>query len=433
MLDSDIPVCVTDHRSAARYHPCASVSGYWRFLREERALLLFGFSLTFLSSVGQTFLISLFVPGFLRDFGLSEAGFGILYAGATLTSALLLPWVGQWMDRTSLHHFTWGVVVLLAGAAWLVAAAWHVIVLALALTGVRLAGQGLSSQTAATTMARYYHAARGRALSVSSLGYPLGEGILPLLLVGSIALIGDRMTWVALGGAALLFGPFLVRLLRRSGVALDPRVAAAPPPGTETPVTRAWRRKDVLRDSRFWLVLPLKLLPPFWITGLFLYQTTIAGLKGWSLALMASAFLAFAVTRVATTVAAGGAVDRFTARRLLPVSVLPLALAMGLLWLGGGPWIAYLFMALLGVTMGLSGAVHPAFWAELYGTRHLGAIQSLQTSLMVLSTAASPVVVGLVLDRGADLDGLLLAGVVSVVAGAMLALPVAGRAAVAEH
>ena len=400
---------------------------YWRFIRQERTLLLFGLSLTFLSSVGQTFLVSLFVPGFLREFAFSEAEFGVLYAVATLTSALLLPWFGQWLDRTSLHHFTWGVVMLLAGSAFLIAAARHVAVLALALTGLRLAGQGLSSHTALTTMARHYHAARGRALSVSSLGFPLGEGVLPLLLVGSIGFLGGRATWVVIGAAVLLFGPFLVRLLQRSGVELDPRVAAHPAPAAPAagnPDAPAWGRREVLRDPRFWLVLPLKLLPPFWITGLFLYQTTIAGLRGWSLPLMASAFLAFALTRVGVTVAAGPAVDWFSARRLLPVTVLPLGFAMGLLWLGGGVWVAYAFMTLLGATLGLSGAVHTAFWAELYGTRHLGAIQSMQTALMVLSTAASPVVVGLVLERGAGLDGLLAAGVVSVVVGALLALRV---------
>lgn len=405
-------------------------TGFWRFLREERALLLFGVSLTFLSSVGQTFLVSLFVPAFLRDFGLSEAGFGALYAGATLMSALLLPWIGHWMDRTALHRFTWGVVVLLASAAWLLAAAWNVVVLGIALTGVRLAGQGLSSQTAATTMARYYHAARGRALGVSSLGYPLGEGALPLLLVGSIALIGSRLTWVALGAAVLLAGPLLVRLLRRSGVDLDPRRAAAraeATPGGEVP---AWRRRDVLRDPRFWLVLPVKLLPPFWLTGLFLYQTTIAARKGWSVALMASAFLAFALARVVTTLPAGWLVDRYTARRLVPITVLPLGLAMALLGPAGAPWVPWAFMALLGASVGLSGAVHAAFWAELYGTRHLGAIQSLQMSLMVLSTAASPVLVGVVLERTVTLDALLVAGVGSVILAALLAGPVAWRPAV---
>lgn len=112
------------------------------------------------------------------------------------------------------------------------------------------------------------------------------------------------------------------------------------------------------------------------------------------------------------------------ASRLLPATLVPLASGIALLWLVDGAWAAYAFMTLLGVTMGMSGAVHAALWAELYGTRHLGAIQAMLGSLMVASTAASPAVVGLVLETGRGLDGLLLAGIVSVVVGAMLALRV---------
>lgn len=407
---------------------------YWRFFRREFPLLAYGLSLTFLSSVGQTFLVSLFVPFFLRDFALSEAGFGVLYSAATLTSALLLPWIGQWMDRTSLHHYTLAVVALLGLSAFLVAAAWHVVVLGVALVGIRLAGQGLSSHTALTTMARYYEAARGKALSISNLGFPLGEGILPLLLAGGIGWVGWRASWIGLGVAALLFAPLLVRLLRRSGVELDPRkVPKAGGRGAPdaTDASRSvsgpdgdWRRREVLRDSRFWFALPAALLPAFWITGLFLYQTSIAELRGWSLALMASAFLAFALTRVLFTLVAGAGIDRLSARQLLPLTVVPMGAGIGLLWIGDAPWVAYGFMALLGVTMGMSGAVQTALWAELYGTRYLGAIKSMLASLMVVSTAASPAIVGFVLERGRGLEGLLLGGVVSVAAGAVLALGV---------
>lgn len=196
--------------------------GYWRFFRREIPLLTYGLSLTFLSSVGQTFLISLFVPFFLLDFALSEGGFGLLYSGATLAGGLLLPFIGARLDRTHLGRFTLGVVALLAISALLMAAAWHLVVLGLALVGVRLAGQGLSSHTALTAMARYYEEARGRALSIANLGFPLGEGILPLLLTAVIAYSGWRMTWVVLGASTLLFGPFLVRLLRGSGIELRP-------------------------------------------------------------------------------------------------------------------------------------------------------------------------------------------------------------------
>jgi len=185
-----------------------------------------------------------------------------------------------------------------------------------------------------------------------------------------------------------------------------------------------WRRRDVLGDVRFWSVLPAVLLPPFWATGLFLYQTSIAEMKGWSVGLMASAFVAFALTRVLFALLVGGGVDRLSARRLFPFCVLPLGIAMVLLLSFGGVWVPYLFMSLLGVTMGAGGSLRTALWAELYGVRHLGAIRSMMASLSVLSTAAAPALVGFALEDAGRLDALLVTGVGSVVMATLLALKV---------
>jgi len=425
---------------------------YWRLLRQQSSLLTYGVALTFMSSVGQTFLVSLFVPYFIASFALSEGGFGLLYSGATLGSAFLLPWIGRRMDRDHLHHFTLGVVGLLAASAFLMAGAWHVSVLAVALLGVRLGGQGLSSHTAMTAMARYFEAGRGRALSISSLGFPLGEGVLPLLLTLVIGWWGWRAAWVVLGVAVIAFGPLLVNLLLRSGIELHPGRAAAGARAREEAEEAGARRADeeaeiaglpvtprrpppthtpaeVLKDSRFWLVLPAVILPAFWGTGFILYQTAIAGTKGWSAPLMASAFVGLAVARIVFTLGVGGAIDRFTARRLFPLTVLPMAAGIALLGLLGSWWVAYAFMALLGVTLGLSGALETALWAELYGTRHLGAIKSMLTSVIVVSTALSPPLVGFVVEVG-GLGELLAVAVATSVLGSLMAMRLwVGRAA----
>ena len=412
------------------------MSDYWRFFRGETSLLTYGLSLTFFSSFGQTFLISLFVPHFLLDFSLTTGEFGTFYAGATLGSALLLPWAGKWLDRARLNRFSLAVVVLMALSAFLLSVSWHLAVFCLALLGLRLAGQGLSSHTALTAMARYYRERRGTALSISSLGFPLGEAVLPLLTAGSIALLGWRQSWGLVGVASLvLFAPLLTVTLARAGVELDPR-KLEPDQSSKADESQgsafreahwdkgAWDRGDVLRDTRFWFALPAVLLPPFWATGLILYQASIAELKGWSIALMASAFVAFALARVVFSLAAGGTIDRFSARQLFPFCTLPMGAGMLLLLAFGGPWVAFAFMACLGITMGLSGTVKSALWAELYGVRHLGSIKAMMASVVVVSTAASPALVGFVLGIGGGLDGLLLGGTVSVLVGAGLALKV---------
>ena len=59
-----------------------------------------------------------------------------------------------------------------------------------------------------------------------------------------------------------------------------------------------------------------------------------------------------------------------------------------------------LIMILIGITHGAASSVHASLMAELFGTRHLGAVRALGHALMVGASAAGPGIVGLLLDRG---------------------------------
>lgn len=409
-------------------------------LRGTLSLLAFGLALTFFSSFGQTFLISLFVPAFTGAFELSQGGFGALYSVATLLSAAVLPWAGARIDRMRLTRFSLAVILLMAVSAGILAMAWSVWVLFAGIVGIRLAGQGLSSHAAATTMARYYGAVRGKALAVSGLGFALGEALLPLAASAALLSVGWRGSWATVGLLAVaVFAPSVVLLLRRSGVELDPRRLEDPggsrgegpvptlagPGGTLSgaaadAVPRHWTRAEVLRDPRFAGVLPVFLLSPFWITGLFLYQLAVGESRGWGVGVLASAFLAYAAARVITALLSGGLVDRYSAIRLFPLTVVPMGAGIGLLLVSPAVPVAFLYMTLLGVSVGMSATVKPALWAELYGTRHLGAIKSMLSTMMVVGTAGSPILVGALLDRGIPLDTLFTVAALTCFGGAGL-------------
>lgn len=444
---------------------------YWRFVRKAPALVAFGAALTLFSSFGQTFLVSLFVPALQAEFGFSEARFGVLYSLATLASGLLLPLAGRGIDRWPLHQVTAGVIGLMVVSALALAAAWQLWVLGVALVGIRLAGQGLAGHTALTAMARYFPRSRGKALSLASLGFPAGEAVLPLATTALIGAMGWRSTWLVIAGTSLVvFLPLSLGLLRSSGAEMDPtrlaeaeggangeppseleaasdveaasEVGARPEPGARgvadgpdpapsagsepgrTRSIRSWTRREVLRDGRFQLALPAALLPPFWSTGLILYQAAIARERGWSLTLMATAFVAYALARVLSSLLVGGAIDRMSARRLFPWAGLPMGVGVAILAWSPGVWPAFAFMGCLGLTVGLSGTLKSALWAELYGARHLGAIKGLMASFMVFSTAAAPAIVGYVLAQEGGLELLLLAAMGSVLVATVLACAV---------
>lgn len=342
--------------------------------------------LTLFSSFGQTFLISIFVPQFLEYFGLNTAQFGTLYAAATLTSAASLPWFGRLLDCVSLRRFSLSVGLSLALACLALALAPNAAALFGALLGLRLTGQGLLSLTASTTMARVFVSGRGRALSLSGLGYPLGEGLLPLGVVLLVQGVGWRLSWGILGGAvALVLLPAMAWLLHEVPEAPEVRAEKSQPtPGNGS----------LLRDGRFYALLPGNLFMPLVLTALFLYQIPLAEARGWSTQMMATAFIGFAAARMAGSLLIGPWIDRCGALHLFPFTLLPVCAGLVALSLGTAPWIALAYLTLAGVSQGIAGPTMTALWAELFGVESLGATKGTAATISVFATAVGPVLVG---------------------------------------
>jgi len=362
----------------------------------------------------------LFVPFFLANFNLSNTGFGSLYSLATLSSALTLPWFGKWIDHLPLKRFSLLVAIGLMLAAFTVSISWHVTILFVGLLLLRLSGQGLSGHTAQTAMAKFFNLQRGKALSIANLGYPLGEAVLPLVVTAMIPLLTWRGAWGGISlGIGLLLIPFLLKIL--SDTNQSPVVKhSKDKQNEETPDVGAYSM--VFTDKRFYLLLPAVLLPAFWVTGLFLYQIIIAEQLGWSAALIASAFIAHALARVLSSLSVGPAIDAFSARQLFPYHLIPIGLGFLVAVFHPGGWSAFLYMFLLGMTLGVSGNIKTALWAEMYGSESVGTIRSLFSALMVFSTALSPFLMGWLIDNQVPIVQILMWAIISVVAASLLAL-----------
>jgi hypothetical protein len=74
-------------------------------------------------------------------------------------------------------------------------------------------------------------------------------------------------------------------------------------------------------------------------------------------------------------------------------------LSLGLLGFAKHDYWAPLIMATMGLSAGATNPTYSSLWAELYGTRYLGAIRAAGVVLMVFASALGPVLVGWALDR----------------------------------
>ncbi len=392
--------------------------GYLELLRQQGPLLGFGALFCFASSFGQTFFIAVFGGALRTEFGLGHGAFGAAYSVATLASAATLIWLGRLVDQVPVARLTAATVLGLAFACLLMSFAQGPLMLALAFYGLRLAGQGMATHIAFSTLAKRFTAARGRAISIATLGIPLSEVLMPPLGVAVLEL-GWRWGWR--GFAAILLLVVLPTLLALIGRADRPDAAADP--GSAAPPVPSRRQSEVLRERRFWLLLPGILAPAIIVTGIFFHQVHIVGAKGWSLSLFAATFTVYAVGSVASSLASGWAIDRYGAAR--PLLVFPLLLASGCLLLAVGTsfLVAISMMLCFGLASGGQSTAVNALWAELYGTAHLGAIRSLAMALSVFGSALSPIVFGAVFDRGVPVEGLAAAAACYVALSGALFVP----------
>jgi MFS family permease len=374
------------------------------FLRENARWVAGGFLLTFFSSFGQTYFISLSAGDIRAEYDLSHGGFGTLYMLATLASAATLPQLGKIVDRISVASTVLLAAPVLAVACILMAWSRSLMLLLLAVYLLRLFGQGMFTHIAMTAMGRWFAAQRGRAISLTAIGVNLGEAVFPISFVGVAALVGWRGSWLLAAGVLLLVAlPLIFSLLK---VERTPQSLVVDP---DRPAVRDWTRAEVIRDPLFWAALLGVLAPAFIGTTIFFHQVYLSELRGWGPSVFAASFAIMSSMTILFALIAGQLVDRFSATRLLPSFLVPLSLACFVLAFTEQAWGAYGFMALMGISYGFSTTLFGSLWPELYGTRHLGGIRSLIVAFMVFGTAMGPGVTGALIDVGVSYPGQIAA------------------------
>jgi MFS family permease len=383
---------------------------YLRFVRGNIRFLGFGYLIAFMSTFGQTFYIAMY-SGQLRDaFSLSHGDFGNIYAAGTVTSGLLLIWAGKVIDRVDLRLYAVLLCAGMAGACLVMSVAWNGWMLALAIFLLRFAGQGLMSQAATVTMARYFDEfTRGRAVSLAALGFPSGQALFPAASVKVLAIFDWRDVWLASALMVLLAAPPLLlwllkghgarhrAFLERAGALQDRAVDAA---------RRQWTRSQVVRDPRFFLAMSAMMSSAFIITGLNLHQVHLVESKGWDLTIYASSFFIYAICQVGMAMITGMLVDRYGALSVAPFYLLPLMCACLVIAVFDSQASVFFFMILAGSSGGAGATVVSTVWAELYGVLHLGSIRAMVAGIQVISSALGPAVFGWFIDAGITIETL---------------------------
>ena len=375
-------------------------------IRSNFKIIIFGFVFTFFSSVGQSFFIGLFNSSIREEINISHGEFGTIYGIATLCSSLTLIWLGKKIDELKLFNYSFLVVIFLGFSALFFSFVNGIVFLAIGIFFLRLSGQGLMAHTASVAIGRFFDRSRGKALSYVWIGMSLGEFLLPVIIVYFLTLIYWRNVWQGVGIIILLTLPIFTYLTIRGINIFSRENSNRHNASKNAEVIKSWTRKEVLKDLKFYSILPAMLASSFIITGIVINQTFIVVSKDWEKFAIAKSFMIYSILTVATLFLSGFLVDKYTSRKIFPLLNFPLLLSLVILTFFNHPISAYVFMGFMGMSNGLTNVLMSSFWAEIYGVHYLGSIKALTGSMMVFSTALAAVVFGTLIDLGYSIENI---------------------------
>ena len=309
-------------------------------------------------------------------------------------------WSGSLTDVMRVRNL--GPIVLAALAASCLFMAFNpwVALLPVVIFCLRLTGQGMSSHIAAVAMSRWFVANRGKALSVAGLGFSVGEACYPIVVVSLLVFFTWQSVWILAAGAAILAIPALLWLLAEER---SPQSSATE--GQSFGMgARHWSRNQALSHPLFWFMIPALLGQSAFNTAFFFLQVHFAEIKGWEHLQLVAMFPVYTLVSIAAMILSGILLDKLGTARLIPYFQLPMIIAFLIFAYGQSLLVALVGFIFLGLSAGANATLPNAFWAEFYGTKHLGSIKAAAAAVMVLGSAIGPAVTGILLDHDLPLD-----------------------------
>ena len=145
---------------------------------------------------------------------------------------------------------------------------------------MRFSGQGLMSHTSTTTISRFFERSRGKALSTIWFGLSSAEFILPVFITYLFLIYSWRTVWQGIAVLIILLLPFVI-LNTIKKIKLDSREKDQN--SIKKIKIKSWKRKEVIKDYRFYIVSLNMLAMPWIATGVFVYQSFISESKLWNI------------------------------------------------------------------------------------------------------------------------------------------------------
>ena len=388
-----------------------------QFFSYDPKLLVYGFLIVFFASYGQTFFISIFNFEIRSHYNLSDGEFGLVYAIATILSSFLLISFAKLIDYIDLRIYSFIISIgMFLACLTMFFFINNILFLLLTIFTLRFFGQGAMTHAGETSMARYFGKNRGKAISVSTLGGMTGVMLLPMLIIYLMKYFTLNQIWLAASFSIILLIPILFFLLNDQST----RHINFKKNISNDSINQKWRTRDLIKQKKFYIYLPLSIASSFISTGLMFHQIFIFNQKGWNLTMLGNGFLFLGIFSIVGLIIGGPIIDRFNTRKTVLTALLPLFLALLVLLFFNNYFFLLLYMSLYGLNHGLTAPFIGALWAEIYGVESLGIVKALLHAGVVFSSALSPLVFGYLIDFGFGISSIVSISMLIIIVSTLL-------------
>ena len=344
-----------------------------------------------------------------------------------LVSAILSPFLGSLMDRTSLRRLMFlGAGFVIAGylALSFSTSFTHVLLV----YGLLMAPANVlvGTMAASVLISRWFVNRRGAALGIAISGVALGAFIFPPVVqwlidsfewrdgVRLLALIVFLFTFPA---AALIVNYPSDKGLHPDGAQADPEITHASGP-VITLSTRA-----VLADPTFWFTATVFAVVLSGMKGMITNLVPLAvdeGIRPDRAALLISISAACGFCAKLTFAAVS---DKLNLRVLLFISLTGFGIGMAcLVRADAGYWLIATGVCFVGLFGGLLTPMQALLVGRTYGRQVMGQVMGLMTLVVLCALLATPPLFGLIFDLTGDYDAIFVV-FVALAAGTMLVVP----------
>ncbi len=388
-----------------------------KFLLNDPKLLLYGFLILFFASYGQTFFISLFNTEIRIFYNLSDGEFGLVYAIATLSSSFILISFAKLIDHLDLRVYSFIITLgFLFACLGMVLLINNILYLFLIIFMLRFFGQGAMDHAGGTTMARYFGNDKGKALSVATLGGMMGVMLLPYFALNFFKDTELKQLWLYATFSIIIFIPFIFFTLYNHKNRHDKFKTEL----KDNPLNKKLSTRDVLKDKKFYIYLPISISASFICTGLMFHQIYIIDQKGWSLQMLGNSYIFLGIFSILGLLVGGPLVDKFDTKKTAITTLVPLFFLLIVLITFEGEFFLTIYMSLFGLTMGIGRPFIGSLWAEIYGVESLGTVKALLHAGAVFSSALSPLVFGYLIDWGFGITTIVTISILIIIVSTLL-------------